>query len=160
MRLPWLVALAAVPGTAWTQPAGGPPGETGRQKDIVIVTEPDRPANNKILLASLAGGAALFGGIGLYFHLDSRSASNDVSAKRSTNTAWTSADAARYDQAHSSATKAEVFYGIGGALLVGAVVTWIVTAPNSETTVIHTGGGTPVVAPTPGGALVGGAWTF
>ncbi len=148
---------------ATTEPAPDPDYETPastsptHQKDIVITSEPDRSRGNVILLASLAGAAVVCGGIGLYYHLDSKSASDEVSATNVKNTAWTAADAATLDRAHSSVTKAEVFYGVGGALLVGAAVAFIVTAPKPETTVIHS---RVVAAVTPGGAMVGGVWSF
>jgi hypothetical protein len=134
----------------------------GGAKDIVITTEGERTTNNKLVLAGLAGGAAVLGGIGLYYNLDSRSAASSVSAENPTNKTWTPADASDYSRAHDSAVKAGVFYGIGGALLVGAVVGLIATAPKSETTVMHTAPATatPIVAPTPGGAVLGGSWRF
>jgi hypothetical protein len=171
MRLS-LLAIAAVPRLVLAQPAEPPDKpapvpdrdyeppasvEPTHQKDIVVRTEPDRSRNNVIVLASLAGAAVAFGGVGLYFHLDSKSASDEVSAKNVKNTAWTAADAVTLDRANSSATKAEVFYGIGGALLVGAAVAFIITAPKPETTVIHSH---VVAAPTPGGAMIGGVWSF
>jgi hypothetical protein len=176
MRLPWLAVACALtaalplPRTAAAQPtsvqdngADFAPPPPARGKDIVIITPGARPRNNILTIAGLAGAGALFGGLGLYFHLDSRSASNDVAATKPTNEPWTSADAARYDQAHSSATKAAVFYGVGGAFALGALVYAVVTQPEPETTIIHPHSNPtamPTVAPTPGGALVGGAWRF
>jgi hypothetical protein len=190
MKLTWLVAAAAIPRIAFAQPAPDQPAPDpapvpvpatatapapqqpdrdyegavytvpSRQKDIVITSAPDRSSNNKILLASLAGAAVVFGGVGLYYNLDAKSASDQVSAKNVKNTIWTAADQATFDRANSSSTKAEVFYGIGGALLVGAAITFIVTAPKTETTVIHSRTVTPTASPTPGGAMLGGAWSF
>ena len=72
---------------------------------------------------------------------------------------WTPADLADYDRAHDSAIKAGVLYGIGGAALIGSIVMLIGTEPKAEQTIIHPHGG-PTVAPTPGGAMFGGAWRF
>jgi hypothetical protein len=130
-----------------------------RGKDIVIVTPGDRSRDNILLISGMAGAGAILSGVGLYFHLDARSASNQVSASTPTDKAWTKSEQALYDEAHSSTTKAAVFYGIGGALVLASVITLMVTQPESETTIIHPHG-TPTVAPTPGGALVGGAWRF
>jgi hypothetical protein len=127
------------------------------RKDIVIKVDRDRDAKNIALLASLAGIGVVLGGTGLYFNLDSRSAAEAVSPRHPTNQPWTAAQQADFDRAHSSGIKAGVFYGLGGACVIAAVVTMIATAPGSETTVIH-----PhyAVAPTPGGAVVGKVWSF
>lgn len=124
---------------------------------IVIHSVPDRSGKNIAILASLAGAGALVGGLGLWAHLESRAAVADVSAADFTHTAWTPARQAEEDRANRDATRAAVGYGIGGALLIAAVVALIVTAPAEETTVIqpHVG-----AAPTPGGASVSAAWSF
>ncbi|HUJ62128.1 MAG TPA: hypothetical protein VLX92_26660 [Kofleriaceae bacterium] len=153
-----VVALAsrAFAGGADFQP---PPANDGG-KDIVITTEGERSTRNIAVLASIAGAGALLGGVGLYFHLDARSAADQVSADQPTGQPWTPADQTAYDRAHSSSVKAAVFYSLGGAALIGAVVGLIVTAPSSETTVIHPHRGTATFAPAPGGAVVGGVWSF
>jgi len=182
MRLPWLVAL--VPSVALAQtpdepppatasapapapaPAQAPPADVAPRplphgKDIVIHTPGERSQNNIITLWSVAGAGALIGAIGLYYNLDARSASNDVNAVSQAHLPWTPQLQAKFDQAHDSSTKAAVFYSIGGAVVVGAIVGAILTQPKDETTVIHPHGtGTALVAPTPGGAVVGGAWSF
>ena len=124
-------------------------------KDIVVTTEGERSAKNIAILASVAGAAALLGGIGVYYNLDSKSAADEVSASRPTSVPWTPARQATYDRAHDSAVKAEVFYSVGGALLVGAIVGLIVTQPKPETTVIH-----PHIDVGPNGASFGGSWSF
>ena len=149
-----------------TLPAGptqaqGAPGDTAalrtslNHKDIIVTTPGERSAKNIAILASVAGAGVLLGGIGLYYNLDSKSASDDVSAHRPVEIPWTPARQATYDRAHDSAVKAEVFYGLGGALLLGAVVGLIVTVPKSETTVIH-----PHLAVGPDGASIGGSWSW
>ncbi len=131
-------------------------------KEIVIETPGERSTENKLLLAALAGAGVLAGGLGLYWHLDARSASNDVSSDSFTGRAWTAEDAALVDQADRSRGRAVVAYGIGGGLLVAAVVALIMTEPASETTVIrpHAPPLNPVVTPVPGGAVLGGGWRF
>lgn len=152
-------------GSATQQPAAteaqGTPGDLPalrtdmRHKDIVIVTPGERTAKNIAILASIAGAGALLGGVGVYFNLDSKSAADEVSQSRPVSVPWTPARQATYDRAHDSAVKAGVFYGIGGALVLGAVVGMIVTTPKSETTVIH-----PHVAVGPQGATIGGSWEW
>jgi len=132
-------------------------------KDIVVESRDDRPTSNLVLLGALGGGVAVLGGIGVYFNLDSKSAADKVSAHKFTGQAWTSEQQADYDRSKSSAVLTGVFYGIGGALLLGTIITFIVTEPKAETIIIHPHAAskpTALVAPTDGGALVGGRWSF
>ncbi len=131
------------------------------EQDIVIVIPGERSAENKLLLGSLAGASLIAGALGAYFHLDSRSASDDVSASKFTGHAWTTDDQDLVDRADRSRSRAIVGYSVGGALLIGAAVAFIVTEPKAETTVIRPHGrGSPSVAPTEGGAVLGGMWSF
>jgi hypothetical protein len=130
-----------------------------RGRDLVVEVPGERSANNKLVLAGLAGGGALIGALGLYFHLDSRSAAGDVSAKSVTGRAWTPAEQALADRADRSATRAGIAYGIGGALLVGAAIAYIATEPESRTNVIHTGPA-PAIIPARDSVGLGGTWTW
>ncbi|HEY4059291.1 MAG TPA: hypothetical protein VGM39_21890 [Kofleriaceae bacterium] len=131
----------------------------GPNDPIVIDTPRDRSASNLATAASLAGVGLLAGGLGVYFHLDGKDASDSVSAGVYTGHAWTQKQVDLVDKAHDDRTRAIVGYSIGGAALVGAIVYWIVTDPGSETTIIqpHTA---PAVVPTQGGAMLGGTWSF
>ena len=153
------LALADVPDDGITRdgstPGTAPMQVPVRHKDIVVTTPGERSSKNIAILASLAGAGALVGGLGVYFNLDSSSAADSVSAHSPTSTPWTPQRQATYDQAHDSGVKAEIFYGLGGALVVGAVVGLLVTIPKEETTVIH-----PHVTVQPGGATLGGSWSF
>lgn len=132
--------------------------------EIVIETPGQRSTKNVAILSALAGAAVVFGGIGLYENLDSKSAADQVSAGMSTGLAWSPALQDTYDRAHRSGVLAGVCYGIGGAFLVGAAAYLIATVPKSEVTIIrpHTAGGAPIptVAFGPHGAVVGGIWRF
>lgn len=150
-RLVASVGVAVVAGAA--APAAA-------DREIVIETPGERSPANKALLVGLAGAGVLAGGLGLYWHLDSRSAADEVSASVFTGEAWTSEDVASVEQAERARTRAAVAYGIGGAFVVGALVALIVTEPAPERTVIRPRSATPTVAPTEGGALVGGRWSF
>ena len=138
----WLV-LAAAARVAAAQPANTPPSTPdyrpppNRGADTVIQVQGERSLKNIAILASIAGAGALAGGIGLYYNLDSRSASDQVSAHLPTGKVWTPELQATFDRAHDSAVKAEVFYGVGAALVIGAAVGLIVTEPKTETIVIH-----------------------
>jgi len=164
MRPSWLVTVAVLAGArpVMAEAPARFPAPSG--PDIVIESQPDRSTTNVAVLASLAGAGVLLGGVGLYFHLDSRSASDDVGANKPTNLPWTAADQRTYDRAHSSALAAGILYGLGGGLLVTAIVGLIVTEPKSETLVIHPHGNPqagPTIAPVPGGgAVLGGWWKF
>jgi hypothetical protein len=134
-----------------------------RGKDVVVIAYPERTRKSILVMGGLAAGGALFGAVGLYFHLDSRSASNDVSAHENTGVPWSAAKADAYDRAHSSAVTAGVLYGIGGSLLLATAIVYIVTEPEAEKMVIHPhvdDKPSALVAPLPGGAMVGGAWRF
>jgi hypothetical protein len=182
MRLAWIVVglLAARPAFAdepavpaapeaapIAPPAATPPNPDSAadyrpqpmKKDIVITVDRDRDAKNIAILAALAGGGAVLGAFGVYFNLDSRDAAKAISPSSPTGVPWLAPQQADYDRAHSSAVKAGIFYGVGGAAVIGSIVYLIITAPGSETTVIHPHYA-PTVAPTPGGAVLGGAWSF
>jgi hypothetical protein len=130
-----------------------------RGKDFVIVSYPDRSSQNITTLAVLGGSGVVAGAIGLYFHMRYRSASDEVGADHFTGELWTPERQDLYDRAHSSSIAAGVFYGLGGGLLLATAITYIVTEPKPEKMVIHPHT-SAVVAPTRGGALVGGAWSF
>lgn len=128
-------------------------------KPITIVAPTERPMKNKLTLAGLAGASLLSGAIGLYFHLDSRSASDDVATDVFTGTPWTREHQDLVDRANSSRTAAIAMYGVGGAFLIGSIVYWIVTDPPDETIVIQPRAQASIT-PTPGGAVFGGTWSF
>jgi len=131
-----------------------------KPREIVIEIPGERSTANVVVLAAVAGAGAIAGAVGVYENLDARSAQHAVAANRFLGRPWTQAEVALVDRAERSSTRAGIAYGVGGALLVGAAVAFIVTAPRSETSVIRTTRATPLVAPAPGGAVVGGAWRF
>jgi hypothetical protein len=160
-------AYGEKPDPKYGQPPGAAQESTpyGRRagKDIYIKSYPDRSHKNMMGLAIAGGASVVFGGIGLYFHLDSRSKSNEVSAHKFTGEVWTSERQESYDAANRSAVVAGVFYGIGGAVLLGTAIAYMITEPKMETIVIHPHTSpkpTALVAPTNGGAMVGGSWSF
>lgn len=129
-------------------------------KPITIVAPGERTTNNKLVLGGLAGAGLVAGAVGFYFHLDSRSASDEVGTDVFTGTAWSEEHQDLVDQADRSRTAAIAMYSIGGAFMVGAIVYWIVTDPPDETIVIHPRSAQPTITPTPGGAVLGGTWSF
>jgi hypothetical protein len=141
------LCLAAQPRVAG---AGGP-------HDIVVEIPGERSTTNIAVLGGVTGAAVIAGIVGLYFHLDSRSITNDLSSSKATGKAWTPDDQKKEAQASDDRTRAAVGYSIGGALLVGAAVAFIVTAPDSEHRVITTH---TALQPTQGGAYVSHWWSF
>ncbi len=130
-------------------------------EDIVIEIPGERSTENKLLLGGIAGAGFIAGALGAYFHLDSRSASDDVSSSKFTGQAWTTDDQTLVDRADRSRSRAIVGYSVGGALLIGAAVVYIITEPKTEKAVIRPHGrGSPTIAPTQGGAVLGGMWSF
>jgi hypothetical protein len=134
-----------------------------RGKDVIIVSYPDRSKKNITTLAVLGGAGLLAGAIGLYFHMDWRSSSNEVATNDYTGDVWTAAHQDTYDRAHSSSIAAGVLYGLGGGLLLATAITYIATEPKAETMIIHPNSRpkrSALVAPTQGGAMIGGRWSF
>jgi len=172
MRPSWLViGVLAMSSVAHAEdpPAPAPedggadyfPAPTG--KDIVVVIPGERTTRNIELIAGLAGGALVAGGIGVYYNLDSKSAADAVSAHEPIGKTWTPGDQANVARAHDSAVRAAIGYSVGGAFALAAAITLVVTEPHAERRVIHphgTGKPIPTVAPAPGGALLGGQWSF
>lgn len=157
--IPRLV-LADVPDDGASPTEGPPAADHPREvpiahRDIVVTTPGERTTKNIAILASIAGAGVLLGGAGLYYNLDSQSAADEVSAHRPMSVPWTDARQATYDRAHDSGVKAGIFYGVGGAMLLGAAIAFIVTEPKETTTVIH-----PHIEVGPGGATLGGTWSF
>ncbi len=160
MRGPLLLLVAATTaaraGTA-AIPEGTAPQTASEGKDVVIETPEERTTMNIVAIASVAGGGALIGGLGVYFHLDSKTESDKVSAGVPTGRPWLPADQAAVDQASSDRTKAIIFYSLGGAAIIGAAVALILTDPGSTKTVIHPH---TAIAPLPGGAIAMHEWRF
>jgi len=157
-------APAATPAATVEQAAEPPAPEPARApvpvrtREIRIDVPGERTLNNKLVVGGVFAAGLVASTLGVYWHLDSRDASNAVSADEFTGEAWTDEKIALVDRADRSKTRAIVAYSIGGALLIGAVAAYIFTEPNSETAVIHTG---VVVAPTPdGGGMVTKLWSF
>lgn len=141
-------------------PAPSPvPPRRQRSREITVEIPGERSRNNKIMCASITAAGAIASAFAVYWHLDSRDASNELSADAFTGEAWTPEKVALVERADRSKTRATVAYSIGGALLIGAIATWILTEPESETAIIRTGGVT--VTPTfDGGGMVTKLWSF
>ena len=145
--------------------ADGGPGyfAAPRGKPIVIISHPDRSTRNVATLAVLGGSGAIVTAIGLVFHLRANNARDEVAADRYTGEVWTPERQATYDRAHSSSIVAGALYGVGGALLLSTAILYIATDPKPEYITINphvSPKPSAMVAPTRGGAMVGGTWSF
>lgn len=130
-----------------------------RGKDLVVDVPGERSRTNMLALGGVAVGGLLVGALGVHFNLDAKAAADDASSQRFTGTAWTDKQDALVDRAARQSTRAGICYGIGGALVAGAIAAFIITEPKTERTIIHTQPA-PAFVPVPGGALLGGTWSF
>ncbi len=141
------------------EPIANPPVES----DIVAFRiEKPRSNNNKILVVSLVGGAAVFGAVGLGFHLDSRSKSDEVSALGDpTGLVWTQEREDTRLGALRSRNISIGFYAVGSALAAAAALTYVFTAPGDEVVSMSKGGKvSPRFIATRRGAMIGAGWSF
>ena len=130
-----------------------------RGKDLIVDVPGERSLTNKLAIGGVAVGGLLVGALGVHFNLDAQSAADDASSQRFTGKAWTDTQDALVDRASRQSTRAGICYGVGGALIAGAIAAFIITEPKTEHTVIHTQPA-PAFVPVPGGALLGGTWSF
>jgi hypothetical protein len=134
----------------------------------------DRPRSKeaKILMASLFGGAVVFAGAGLLFHLHARGQADEVSTRtdRHTGKVYTEElDATRRDAVRAGRLAAGG-YAIGGGFLIATFVAYLITDPGTETIRVGEAEETPAPAPSgrphvqleaaEGGGLVGAWWSF
>ena len=129
-----------------------------RPREIVIDVPGLRTGQTRLVLGSLLAAGTLAGAVGLYFHLDSRSSANEISAQLFTGRTWTDSRQNVFDDTDRSRNHAIIAYTIGGLFVTGAIVAFIISEPKSERTVIrphHAG-----LVPTPGGAMAGAGWSF
>lgn len=155
--------------SAATAVAGDQPDYFGKRtvpQKVSFRQAKPRTRKQHILLASLFGGAVAFGGLGLYFHLDSRDASDEISlvGGEPSRTYDRSVDKTR-DRALRSRVLAIVGYSVSGAFLVATIVAMAMTQPGEEIVTIDQEKApkntVPVsVIPIRGGAMVGKAWRF
>jgi|GEM_PF-6382788 len=179
--LPIVIAalVCAAPAAAWAQPpthsavssavAADQPDYFGKKtvpQKVSFRQARTRTRKQQIVLASLFGAAVVFGGLGLYFHLDSRHASNEISFVGGTpRRTYDRSVADTRDRAMRSRTLAIVGYSISGALLVATIVAMAKTQPGEEIVTIDDEKAPATTVPVsfmvvPGGAIVGKVWRF
>jgi hypothetical protein len=137
----------------------------GGNDSLDFTVDRERNSRQKVLIASLFGGSILLGGVGLLFHIDSRNKSDDVStdAGRHTGRIYTEELEDIRRSAIHSRNFAIASYALSGGLLVGTFIAYLLTDPGQETVRVRPEPARRarlMLAPTEGGALVGGAWRF
>jgi hypothetical protein len=116
-----------------------------------------RPRKHKLLIGGLAAGAAVFAGAGLYFHLDSRSIANELSADTPQGTRWSEELQDKYDRGQLDGTLAIASYVIAGGLVGGVIAALILTDPGEDEVDLRV---RPTAGVIPGGGAVGAAWRW
>lgn len=144
----------------------------GQAPDEDIQFRMDKPRTDKqlVVIGSLMGGAAVFGGVGLGFHLRSRSLSNEISAVADhTGRIYDQTIDDKRSSAGVARTVSIVSYSIGGAFLIAGAVALYVTEPGTEVVTVGKERQPPPppppvsrlwLAPGPDGAVVGTGWRF
>ncbi len=152
------VVLASVPAGADTNYFGG----GGDPTEVKYRRPKSRTLGQQLTIAGFTAGGLLAGGVGVYFHLDSRDAASELSSDGRVMGAWTADRQAQFDRAGSSGTKAIIGYSVGAVLLGAAVVALWRSVPGDEEVAIEPArkAAVPVIAPVAGGAVVGGAWSW
>lgn len=138
-------------------------GNEAPKEGVTFKVEGSRTRTQRIWLGGLGGATALAGGLGLYFHLDSRDASNEVSTSRSTLGAgytYTLEREATRERALRSRNIAIGAYAVGGVLLVSTIVALVKTQPASAEVRVRSADPATSVVPLPGGAFAARTWSF
>lgn len=141
--------------------------QQGGSEALTFKVDRERNTRQRILIASLFGSSVLFAGVGVLFHIDSKNKSDDVStdAGRHSGRVYTE----ELDDARRAGVRSRNLaiagYAVSGGFLIGTLVAYVLTDPGQETVQVGTeaatgSGRTLVVAPTDGGALIGGYWSF
>ncbi len=141
-------------------------GDDAASKEVTFRVDRSRTTKQRLVIGALFGGAVLFGGAGVLFHLDSRNAADEVGAVGAhTGNVWSSSLEDTRRRGERSKFLAGAGYVLGGAFLVSSIVALIITEPGSDIVGVSSQPAEkrqiPVsLVPLPGGAMVGKAWLF
>ena len=127
---------------------------------VLVRKDRSRTRRQKLLIYGLAGGAALFGGLGAYFHYDSKSIADELSADSDQHQRWSPELQDKYDRGQLDGKLAIAGYAISAGLIAATIVVVIKTDPGTELETIGPGGAKPVADVVPGGATVGASWSW
>ncbi len=167
-----LMAFTVAVGIAVATPARADTDYFGRdappsEGQITYKKDLPRTTGERLLIGGLLFAAAAAGGVGLYYHLQSRDEADEVGSPESqTQPIYTpELDAVRRDALHHR-NLAIAGYAVGAGLVAGAVVALFLTEPGKETVTVQENGEVPAtvvpvsLAVIPGGAVVGAGWSF
>jgi hypothetical protein len=145
------------PAAAAAAPAGNTPDYFAPKPHgaVRVRVARERCRADKLLIGGLLAGTGLFAVSGVYFHLDSRAAAEEVSADNPTGQRWSDELADTYDRGQRSATIAKVSYALAGAAAVATLIAVWLTDPGEE--LVEARVGATVVDD---GGIVGAAWQF
>jgi hypothetical protein len=140
--------------------------QQGGSDALTFKVDRERTTRQRVLIGSLFGGSVLLGGVGLLFHIDSKHKSDEVSTDAGHHTGHIYTE--ELDDTRRAALRSRNFaiasYALGGGLLVGTFIAYLLTDPGQETirvgTEAESTGARLLVAPTESGAVVGGSWRF
>lgn len=123
----------------------------------VVIAEPrETPTHSRTLEWALSGGGSALVAAGAVFHGLAYSREEDLYSKyRSDRPAY---DKAYDDEVAPKMTAAYVLYGVGGAALVGSVVTWVLNKPKKDGADGSTVSFTPYALPGGSGAQMTLRW--
>lgn len=152
-----LLALASVSATAQAESDAPLLRPAHKPREIVINVPGERSTTNRLTLLSLLGAGVIGGAVGLYFHLDSRDSAEALDSRRFSGDVWTPDRAALVEDNDRARQRATIGYAIGSVFAIATIVTFIVTEPPSQRTVIRTGASASLV---PGGAIATHGWEF
>jgi hypothetical protein len=154
---------ADTPAPAPTAPTAPTPTIDYFQKggnQLVVRKSRSRTRNQRLLIYGLAGGAAAFAGIAAYFHYDSKSIADELSADSDQNERWSEDHQDKYDRGQLDGKLAIAGYAISAGLIAATIVVVLKTDPGTELETIGPGGSKPVANVVPGGATVGASWSW
>ncbi|HTJ44269.1 MAG TPA: hypothetical protein VL463_19330 [Kofleriaceae bacterium] len=120
----------------------------------------DRPERTRWLIGGLGGAAGLSLLAGAYFNFEAHDAATKVSAHTLTGKVWSDDLQGDYDRIHSSNVKAIVGYSLAGAFAIATIVVVLKSDPGETDVEVDPTKPTAMIAPTPGGAIVGASWGF
>jgi hypothetical protein len=155
-----LIGTQVVPAAADGTSAPPPDYFSTHPETITVRAQRSRTRAQRLVIGSLLGGAGLFAGAAIYFHLDSRRIASDLSADTPQNQRWSDELDAKYDRGQLVGKLSITSYVVSAGLIAGAIVAIITTDPGTELVEIQGKPVKPTAQVVPGGATVGATWSW
>jgi hypothetical protein len=127
---------------------------------VTIHVPNDRTTSERLLIGGLLAGVAAAGAVGGWFNWQSHEDAVKVSAHTPTGLTWTSDLQATEADAHREGVRAAICYGVAGAFVAGVVIAALRTDPGERVVAIDPAHPQAMIAPVPGGAVIGATWGF